>query len=55
MRAAIYADPDGPTRAVFGASEGYYSVSDGTHNWCITNAMEPNLFKVLNDDYGHQR
>ena len=36
------ADPDYVKRAVFMASEDNYTVSEGTHNWVISNYMNPN-------------
>ncbi|MCP4246639.1 MAG: hypothetical protein GY778_06290, partial [bacterium] len=35
-------DPDYVKRAVFMASEDNYTVSEGTHNWVISNYMDPN-------------
>ncbi|MCB9853786.1 MAG: proprotein convertase P-domain-containing protein [Phycisphaerales bacterium] len=39
------ADPSYLSRAVFMASEDNYSVSEGTHEYCITNYMDPNNFE----------
>lgn len=39
------ADPSYLSRAVFMASEDNYSVSEGTHNYCISNYMDPNNFE----------
>jgi hypothetical protein len=36
------ADPDYKMRAVFMASTDNYTVSEGTHNWVISNYMDPN-------------
>jgi len=41
------ADPSYLSRAVFMASEDNYSVSEGTHDYCIANYMEPNNFEYL--------
>lgn len=38
-------DPSYLSRAVFMASEDNYSVSEGTHDYCIANYMEPNNFE----------
>ncbi|MBN2563691.1 MAG: hypothetical protein JXQ75_22465 [Phycisphaerae bacterium] len=39
-----FADPDYLLRAVFMASEDNYTVSEGTHNYVISNYMDPNGF-----------
>jgi hypothetical protein len=36
------ADPDYKMRAVFMAGEDNYSITEGTHNWVISNYMSPN-------------
>lgn len=41
------ADPSYLSRAVFMASEDNYTVSEGTHEYCIANYMEPNNFESL--------
>jgi len=38
----VFADQDYLARAVFMASEDNYTVSEGTHNWVISNYMVPN-------------
>ena len=39
-----FSDPDYLLRAVFMASNDNYTVSEGTHNWVISNYMDPNGF-----------
>jgi len=53
--AAVFADPGYKMRAVFMSSTDNYSITEGTHNWVISNYMDPNGYasdKLYTVTYG---